>query len=89
MCTPPIGIMIVEDEIILAMDIGAMIEDSGQHVIAEAAYLCEVQAALPSIRLDVAFVDMQLAEGSNGLDVCAHILAHFPMPSSSRYGKHK
>ena len=78
MCMPPIKVMVVEDEIILAMDIGAVIEDSGHHVVAEAASLREVQALLPSTRLDVAFVDMQLAEGSNGLDVCAHILTQWP-----------
>ncbi|MGI4746277.1 MAG: response regulator [Janthinobacterium lividum] len=70
--------MVVEDEIILAMDISAVIEDSGHHVIAEAASLREVQAVPPSTSLDLAFVDMQLAEGSNGLDVCAHILTHWP-----------
>ena len=78
MCTSPINIMVVEDEAILAMDISMVIEDCGHRVIAEAASLREVQALPISISLDVAFVDMQLAEGSNGLDVCAHILAHWP-----------
>ena len=78
MCTPPINVMVVEDEIILAMDISAVIEDSGHHVVAEVTSLREVQAVPSSTGLDVAFVDMQLAEGSNGLDVCAHILTHWP-----------
>ncbi len=78
MCTPAMKVMVVEDEILLAMDIGAVIEDSGHHVIAEAASLREVQAVPLSTRIDLAFVDMQLAEGSNGLDVCGHILAHWP-----------
>jgi CheY-like chemotaxis protein len=78
MCTSPIKVIVVEDETLLAMDISAAVEDCGHQVIAEAVSLREVQAVSPSTRLDVAFVDMQLAEGSNGLDVCAHILTHWP-----------
>lgn len=73
-CVPPLQILIVEDEALLAMDLEAMIEDSGHTVVGEAASLREVR----SLRLEndphIAFVDIQLDEGSSGLDVCALIL---------------
>ena len=73
----PLGFLVVEDEALLAMDIGMMIEDAGHVVVAEAASLEEVEALTASIMPHVAFVDLQLAEGSSGLDVCAHIRRHW------------
>lgn len=73
----PLGFLVVEDEALLAMDIGLMIEDAGHVVVAEAASLKEVEAVTPSIAPDVALVDLHLAEGSSGLDVCAHIRRHW------------
>ncbi len=76
-CSLPLKFLVVEDEALLAMDLGMMIEDAGHAVVAEAASLREVER-LGDIGPDVAFVDMQLAEGSSGLDVCAHIQRHWP-----------
>jgi len=73
----PLRVLIVEDEALLAMDIEAMIEDSGHEVIGEAASLDEVRALAAMAGPDVAFVDIQLAEGSNGLDVAAFIRRHW------------
>jgi CheY-like chemotaxis protein len=69
---PPLSILIVEDEALLAMDIEAMILDCGHHVVGEAASLREVRALSLAASPDIAFVDMQLDE-SSGLDVCALI----------------
>ncbi|MCW6506924.1 response regulator [Lichenifustis flavocetrariae] len=69
----PLRFLVVEDEALLAMDLGMMIEDAGHHVVAEAGCLREVQGLDVGIAPDVAFVDLHLAEGSSGLDVCAHI----------------
>ena len=65
-----LDILIVEDEAILAMDIEAMVEDAGHHVVAAAASLFEVEALDEKLHLDLAFVDIQLAKGTNGIDVC-------------------
>ena len=73
----PLRFLIVEDESILALDIGLMIEDAGHVVVAEAGSLRELQNVTESITPDIAFVDMQLDDGSSGLDVCAHIKAHW------------
>ncbi|MDX3909419.1 MAG: response regulator [Sphingobium sp.] len=69
---PPLNILIVEDEALLAMDIEAMILDSGHCVIGEAASLRDVLALDLPASPDVAFVDIQL-DGSSGLDVCTLI----------------
>ena len=77
MRTPPLRIMIVEDEAVLAMDIEAMVHDCGHAVVAEAASLVEVKALPEMTCPDIVFVDVQLAGGSSGLDVCAYVRAHW------------
>ncbi|MHA6718763.1 response regulator [Sphingomonas sp. RS6] len=67
--TTPMNVLIVEDEMLLAMDIEAMVEDCGHHVLAEAASFAEVEALPESPAPDVALVDVQLAGGSSGIDV--------------------
>jgi CheY-like chemotaxis protein len=66
----PLSVLIVEDEALLAMDIEAMVEDCGHSVVADAASLYEVDELDDEIAFDLAFVDIQLAHGTNGLDVC-------------------
>jgi CheY-like chemotaxis protein len=66
---PPLDILIVEDEAIIAMDLEMMIEEAGHRVIADAASLHDVKALNRDLRPHIALVDMQLAQGTNGLDV--------------------
>lgn len=75
MCPQPktLDFLIVEDEALLAMDIEAIIEDCGHHVVAEAASLADVEALHALAAPDIALVDVQLALGSSGLDVSALI----------------
>ncbi|MFD1949511.1 response regulator [Sphingomonas arantia] len=77
MTHPPLRVLIVEDEALLAMDIEAIVEDCGHEVVAEASSLTTVRSLVGLAPPDVAFVDIQLAEGSNGLDVAAFIKAHW------------
>ncbi len=70
---PPLRILVVEDEALLAMDLILMIEDAGHTIVGEAACLTSFEALDDDIDPDIAFVDVQLAHGSNGLDVCARI----------------
>ncbi|WP_216851015.1 response regulator [Acidisphaera sp. L21] len=71
-------VLIVEDEMLLAMDMEAMVEDTGHHVLAEAASLEEVEALPDDINPQLAFVDLHLARGSSGLDVCQVIRRRWP-----------
>jgi len=67
--TAPLSVLIVEDEALLAMDLESMIEDAGHRVVAEAASLHDVADLPGDCRFDLAFVDIQLARGTSGLDV--------------------
>lgn len=73
----PLNVLVVEDEALLAMDIEAMVEDAGHRVVGEATSLYEVEALAPAVDPDLAFVDIQLAEGTSGLDVCRLIRARW------------
>jgi CheY-like chemotaxis protein len=78
MMADAMDVLIVEDEMLLAMDIEAMVEDSGHHVLAEAASLREVEELPSDIEPQLAFVDLHLAQGSNGIDVCHLIQRRWP-----------
>ena len=75
---PPLAVLIVEDEALLAMDIEAMIEDVGHRVVGEAASLFDVEALDAALCPDLAFVDIQLAKGTSGLDVSSLIRTRWP-----------
>jgi CheY-like chemotaxis protein len=74
----PLSVLIVEDEAILAMDIESIVEDCGHRVIADAASLFDVEALETDLRPDLAFVDIQLARGTNGIDVARLIRNRWP-----------
>ena len=76
--TKPMGVLIVEDEMLLAMDLEAMIEDTGHQVLGEAATLEEVEALSGDIDPQLVFVDLHLAQGSDGLDVCLVVQRRWP-----------
>ncbi|MFN7127473.1 MAG: response regulator [Brevundimonas sp.] len=74
----PFSILIVEDEVLLVMDLEGMVEDAGHSVVGEAASMSEFKALPESLMPDVAFVDIQLADNSNGLDVCKSLKEQWP-----------
>jgi len=74
----PLDILIVEDEAILVMDMEAMVEDLGHIVVGEAASFDEYESLSLDHAPDLAFVDVQLAQGSSGLDVCTAMRARWP-----------
>jgi DNA-binding LytR/AlgR family response regulator len=76
--TNTMEVLIVEDEMLLAMDIEAIVEDSGHHVLAGAASLRDVEALPADLNPQLAFVDIHLADESSGLDVCRYIRVHWP-----------
>lgn len=76
--TKTMEVLVVEDEMLLMMDIEAMVEDCGHHIAAEAASLQEVEALPQDVRPQLAFVDIHLANGSNGLDVSKVIQRRWP-----------
>ncbi|WP_029620253.1 response regulator [Pseudorhizobium marinum] len=76
--TPPLKIMIVEDEPLIAMDMEMMVEEAGHKVIAEAASLYDAEDWDNGLEPDVAFVDIQLGRKTSGLDVSKLIQQRWP-----------
>lgn len=75
---PSLDILIVEDEAILVMDMEMIIEDAGHRVVADAACFDDVTDLPQHLRPQIAFVDVQLARGSNGFDVARLIRDRWP-----------
>lgn len=71
-------VLIVEDEMLLAMDIEALVEDCGHQVVGEVASLGEFSALSTDISPELALVDVHLAEGSSGIDVGQRIASRWP-----------
>jgi len=65
----PARILIVEDEALIAMELGCILEEMGLEV---AGVACSQRAALDHIsnaRIDVALVDIHLADGPTGVEI--------------------
>jgi CheY-like chemotaxis protein len=75
---PSLRFLVVEDEALLAMDLEMMIEDAGHRVVGQAARLADMDRLDDEIDPQVAFVDIQLADGSSGLEVCKQIRERWP-----------
>lgn len=71
--TKLLRVLIVEDEPLLALDVEMMVEDAGHVVVGEGASLHDIEEMGTAVAPDLAFVDMQLADGTTGLEVSALI----------------
>lgn len=69
----PLRVLIVEDEMLLAMDLEQVVTDCGHIVVGEAVCLHSAGALADGTDPDLAFVDLRLAKGTSGLDVSAMI----------------
>ncbi|MES2906949.1 MAG: response regulator [Pseudomonadota bacterium] len=74
-------ILIIEDEPIIAMDLQSIVEELGHTVTDVARTHSEaVKAATQTRRPGLVLADIQLADGSSGLDAVNEILQHFEVP---------
>ena len=69
------SVMIVEDEIFIAMEIERILQDAGYRVVAIAADHREALSAADSAEL--AFVDLNLRDGLTGPDIARELAANF------------
>ena len=76
--TDALRILVVEDEALIVMDMEAMIEEAGHAMVENAASVRAVRNLEPDLAPDLAFVDLQLARGSSGLDAADHVRATWP-----------
>lgn len=74
-------IMIIEDEPLIAMDLEALVEGLGHNVIGVARTRTEaIKIASEGTRPGLILADIQLADGSSGLDAVNDLLKTFEVP---------
>ncbi len=74
------SVLIIEDEPIIALDIEAMVEDLGHDVTGIARTHAEALQLVRRRRPGLVLADIQLADGSSGLDAVNDILRAFDVP---------
>ena len=74
------NIMIIEDEPIIAADIEGLVEDLGHVVDNIAATHSEAVKAAEQKRPGIVLADVQLADGSSGIDAVSDILKKYNVP---------
>jgi CheY-like chemotaxis protein len=73
-------ILIIEDEPLIAMDIEQMVESLGHRVVGTARTHKEAVAMFARTNPRMVLADIQLADGSSGIDAVNEILAGTPVP---------
>lgn len=73
-------VLIIEDEPLIAMDLESLVQGLGHRVTAVARTHKEAVAAVRAKRPGLVLADIQLADGSSGLDAVNEILLSFDMP---------
>lgn len=73
-------ILIIEDETVIAMDLSDLVTAAGHDVCAVATTASEAIAAAERERPDLVLADIQLADGSSGIDAVKAILSSFAVP---------
>lgn len=73
-------ILIIEDEPLIAMDIEEMVESLGHRVVGTARTHTEAVAMFSKSRPKMVLADIQLADGSSGIDAVNEILSSTSVP---------
>ena len=73
-------ILIIEDEPLIAMDIEHLVESLGHRVVGTARTHKEAVALFSKTNPKMVLADIQLADGSSGIDAVNEILAGTPVP---------
>jgi len=73
-------VLIIEDEPVIAADIEALVRELGHTVVDIAATRTEAVAAVASKMPGLVLADIQLADGSSGIDAVKDILSRYDVP---------
>jgi len=74
------NVLIIEDESFIAADIEGLVLELGHKVDNIAATHTEAVKAAKSVKPGLVLADVQLADGSSGIDAVAEILEHYDVP---------
>ncbi len=70
----PLQVLIVEDEILLATELGFLVQESGCQDVGHAMSSDEAVRLAATLRPDLALVDVHLSDGPTGVDVARSIV---------------
>lgn len=73
-------VLIIEDETFIALDLEGLVESLGHHVLGVARTHREAVALAKARRPGIILADIELADGSSGLDAVNEILRSFEVP---------
>jgi CheY-like chemotaxis protein len=73
-------VLIIEDEVLIAMDLESLVQSLGHHVIGVARTRNEAIALAKTGRPGLILADIQLADGSSGLEAVNDLLDDFEVP---------
>ena len=73
-------VLIIEDEALIAKDLEGMVENLGHKVLGVARTHVEAVALSSSVTPGLILADIQLADGSSGLDAVNELLGSFQVP---------
>lgn len=73
-------VLIIEDEPMISMDLSGIVEELGHQVLAVARTRDEAVKAVETKRPGLVLADIQLADGSSGIDAVKDILSSFSVP---------
>ena len=74
------NVLIIEDEPIIAADIESLVEDLGHKVDSIAATHTQAVNAATNVKPGLVLADVQLADGSSGIDAVEDILKSYDVP---------
>ena len=67
------SVVIVEDEVLIALDLRLMCEDLGWRVVGTAHSAAQALERFPSLAPDIVLTDMQIGAGGDGVDVAEEL----------------
>ena len=73
-------VLIIEDETFIAMDLESLVKSLGHHVIGVARTHADAVALAKNKKPGLILADIQLADGSSGLDAVNELLDRFEVP---------
>lgn len=68
-------ILVVEDEILIALELEGLLQDYGHEVVGIAATSTSAMALAADLKPELAFVDIHLADGPTGVEVARRLAA--------------
>jgi CheY-like chemotaxis protein len=72
----PLSVLIVEDEALLAVELGFLVEEAGCVEVGHALDSAVAVQMAGRLKPDIALVDVHLADGPTGVDAAREIVAH-------------